>query len=169
VGDKFDKMELYLPEMVLSAEVMKAGIEIVQPYIKEDQSLQKGVVVIGTVQGDIHDLGKNMVSFFLDVSGFKIYDLGLDVTVDAFVEKAEEKQADIIGMSAMLTSTMVYMPDVIEELKIRGLREKYIVMVGGGPVTSQWAQGIGADGYGANFAEAARVAEQLMETREASK
>lgn len=169
VGDKFEKMEVYLPEMLMSAEAMKAGVEIVKPHIKEGSLPQEGVVVIGTVQGDVHDIGKNIVSFYLDVSGFKVYDLGSEVPIYTFVEQAEEKQADIIGISALLTSTMAYMPDVIEELKRRGLREKYIVMVGGGAVTPEWVSEIGADGYGEDFAQAARVAKQLMKARRASK
>lgn len=169
VGDKFEKMEMYLPEMLMSAEAMKAGVEIVKPHIKEGSIPQEGVVVIGTVQGDVHDIGKNIVGFYLDVSGFKVYDLGSEVPIYTFVEQAEEKQADIIGISAMLTSTMAYMPDVIEELKRRGLREKYIVMVGGGAVTPEWVSEIGADGYGEDFAEATRVAKQLMKARRASK
>lgn len=169
VGDKFEKMEMYLPEMLMSAEAMKAGVEVVKPHIKEGAILQEGVVVIGTVQGDVHDIGKNIVAFYLDVSGFKVYDLGKDTPPYVFAEQAEEKGADIIGISALLTSTMAYIPDVIDELKGRGLREKYIVMVGGGAVTPEWASRIGADGYGADFAEAARVAKQLMRTRRASK
>lgn len=169
VGDKFEKMEMYLPEMLMSAEAVKAGVEIVKPHIKAGLLPQEGVVVIGTMQGDVHDIGKNIVGFYLDVSGFKVYDLGSEVPVYTFVEQAEEKQADIIGISALLTSTMAYMPDVIEELKRRGLREKYIVMVGGGAVTPEWVSEIGADGYGEDFAEATRVAKQLMKARRASK
>jgi 5-methyltetrahydrofolate--homocysteine methyltransferase len=169
VGDKFEKMEIYLPEMMASAEAMRAGSEMVKPYLKGSSIQEEGVVVIGTVQGDVHDLGKNIVAFFLEVSGFKVYDLGIDLPVETFMKKAEEKQADIIGISAMLTSTMTYIPDVIEELKRRGLRDKYIVMVGGGPVTPEWASNIGANGTGADFMAAARVAKQLMTARRVGK
>jgi 5-methyltetrahydrofolate--homocysteine methyltransferase len=165
VGDKFEKMETYLPEMLMSAEAMKTGVEVVKPHIKKGSILQEGVVVIGTIQGDVHDIGKIIVAFYLDVSGFKVYDLGRDIPPQVFVEQAEEKGADIIGISALLTSTMVCMPDVIDELKRRGLREKYIVMVGGGGVTPEWASEIGADGSGEDFAEATKVAKQLMKAR----
>ena len=169
VGDKFEKMEMYLPEMLMSAEAMKAGVEIVKPHITGEAIQQEGVMVIGTVQGDVHDIGKNIVAFYLEVSGFKVYNLGSEVPPYKFVEQAEEKGADIIGISALLTSTMAYMPDVIEELKRRGLRDKYIVMVGGGAVTPEWASEIGADGTGADFAEATKVAKQLIKARGASK
>lgn len=169
VGDRFEKMEMYLPEMLFAAEAMKTGIELVKPHIAGGSIKKEGVVVIGTVYGDVHDIGKNIVAFYLDVSGFTVYDLGSEVSIQTFVEKAEEKQADIIGISALLSSTMTYMPDVIEELKIRGIRDKYIVMLGGGAVTSEWAAKIGADGIGVDFAEAARVAKEMMRARRKSK
>lgn len=169
VANKFAKMELYLPEMLVSADAMKAGVEIVKPHIKGESIQQEGIVVIGTIQGDVHDIGKNIVAFYLDVSGFKVYDLGTEVPIYTFVEQAEEKGADIIGISALLTTTMAYIPDIIDELKRRGLRDKYIVMVGGGAVTSEWAFQIGADGSGADFTEAAKVAKELMRARRANK
>ena len=169
VGDKFEKMEMYLPEMLLSAEAMKAGVDIVKPLVKGGSIKQEGVIVIGTVQGDVHDIGKNIVAFYLDMYGFKVYDLGTAGSIYTFVEQAEEKQADIIGISALLSSTMAYMPDVIEELKRRGIRDKYIVLLGGGAVTPEWAAKIGADGSGADFAEAATLAKQLMKARRIAK
>lgn len=169
VGDKFEKMEMYLPEMLISAEAMKAGVEIVKPHIKGESIQQEGVVVIGTIQGDVHDIGKTIVAFYLDVCGFKVYDLGTEVPIYTFVEQAEEKGADIIGISALLSTTMAYIPDVIEELKRREVRDKYIVMVGGGAVTPEWAREIGADGSGEDFAQAARVAKELMKARRAGK
>lgn len=165
VGNKFENGELYLPEMMLSAEVMKAGIELLKPYIEESPTQKEGIFVIGTIQGDVHDIGKNIVGTFLEVSGFEVYDLGCDVPAHTFVDRAEEKQADIIGISGLLTSTMTYMPDVIDELTRRGLRKKYLVMVGGSPLTPEWAHQIGADGYGGDFLEAVKVAKQLMQTR----
>jgi corrinoid protein of di/trimethylamine methyltransferase len=152
VGDKFEQMDIFLPEMLLSAEATKAGIDLVKPHIKAEAAQQEGVVVIGTIQSDVHDIGKNIVAFYLEVSGFKVYNLGKDVPPRTFVDQAEAQGADIIGISALLTSTMAYIPDVIEELKQRGLREKYTVMVGGGAVTPEWAAKIGADGCGADFA-----------------
>ena len=169
VGDRFEKMEMYLPEMLLSAEAMKAGVELVKPHIKSGSLKEEGVVVIGTVQGDVHDIGKNIVAFYLDVCGFKVHDLGTEVSIYDFVEKAEEKGADIIGISALLSSTMTFMPDVIEELKRRGIRDKYIVLLGGGAVTPEWAAKIGDDGSGADFAEAARMARELIKERRTAK
>lgn len=169
VGDKFERLEVYLPEMLMSAEAVKAGVEIVRPHIKAGSIKQEGVVVIGTIQGDVHDIGKNIVAFYLDVCGFEVYDLGSEVSIYTFVDQAEEKQADIIGISALLTTTMAYIPDVIEELKRRGLRDEYMVMVGGGAVTQEWASKIGADGSGADFGEATRVARELMKTKRTNK
>lgn len=169
VGDKFEKLEMYLPEMLMSAEAVKAGVEIIKPHIKGGSIQEEGVVVIGTIQGDVHDIGKTIVAFYLDVGGFKVYDLGTEVPIYTFVEQAEEKGADIIGISALLSTTMAYIPDVIEELKRRGLRDKYIVMVGGGAVTPEWAREIGADGSGEDFAQAARVARELMKTKRTNK
>ena len=169
VGDKFEKLEVYLPEMLLSAEAVKAGVEIIKPHIKGGSIREEGVVVIGTIQGDVHDIGKNIVAFYLDACGFEVHDLGSDVPIYTFVEKAQEKQADIIGISALLTTTMTYIPDVIEELKRRELRDKYLVMVGGGAVTEEWAKKIEADGAGNDFAGAARVARELMKARRANK
>ena len=165
VGEKFEKMEIFLPEMLLSAEATTAGVEIIKPHIKGEFIQQEGVVVIGTIQSDVHDIGKNIVAFYLEVSGFKVYNLGKDVPAHVFVDEAEAKGADIIGISALLTSTMAYIPDVIEELKIRGLRDKYKVMVGGGAVTAEWAAKIGADGMGNNFSEAAKAAKELIKAK----
>jgi 5-methyltetrahydrofolate--homocysteine methyltransferase len=165
VGDKFENMELYLPEMMLSADVMKAGLDFLKPHIKDTPIHREGVFVIGTIQGDVHDIGKNIVSTFLEVSGFEVYDLGCDIPPHVFIERAEEKRADIIGISALLTSTMTYIPDVIEELKSRELRDKYVVMVGGAPLSPDWARDIGADGYGKDFLESVNVAKQLMQVR----
>jgi len=162
VGEKFENMEIFLPEMLLAAEATTTGIELVKPHIKGGAAQQEGVVAIGTIQSDVHDIGKNIVAFYLDVSGFKIHNLGRDVSPQTFVDEAEANGADIIAISALLTSTMTYIPDVIEELKMRGLRDKYKVMVGGGAVTAEWAAKIGADGCGASFAEAARVAKELI-------
>ncbi len=169
VGDKFEKLEIFLPEMLMSAEAAKAGIEIVKPHIKGESIQQEGVVVIGTIQGDVHDIGKTIVAFYLDVCGFKVYDLGTEVPIYTFVEQAEAKEADIIGISALLSTTMAYMPDIIDELKRREVRDKYSIMVGGGAVTPEWAREIGADGYGEDFAQAARVARELMKAKRANK
>ena len=168
VGQKFEKGEMFLPEMIKSADTMTQGVQILQPFIKAKKkgSIKKfGTIVIGTVQHDLHDIGKNIVSTFLDVSGFEVYDLGFDVSAEKFVEIAEQKKADIIGISALLTTTMNSMANVIEELKQRGLRDKYAVMVGGGPVTKNFAKKLKADGYGKDFVEAVQVAKKLVKSR----
>lgn len=165
VGDKFENMELYLPDLMSAADAMIHGVEIVKPYLKDEPKLDEGTVVLATIQGDIHNIGKNIVGFYLGVSGFKVHDIGTDITPITIVDEAEGKMADIIGVSALMTSTMTYVPDVIDELKRRGIRDKYIVMVGGAAVTPEWVKEIGADGYGDDFAMAEKVAKKLMRAR----
>lgn len=164
VGEQYGKGEMFLPDLVLAGEAMKAAIAILEPEITrrggERQTL--GTVVIGTVEGDIHDIGKTLVATMLSVGGFRVYDLGVDVPVKTFVEKAREVNADIVGMSALLTTTMVRQRDVIEALEDAGLRPKVKVMVGGAPVTRTWAQEIGADGYSEDAIGAVAVAKQLV-------
>ena len=163
VGEGFEKMEIFLPEMIQSADAMTQGIEILkESLVGEDQVEEIGRVVIGTVNGDIHDIGKNIVSTFLSISGFTVYDLGLSVSVEKFLDKAEEKNADIICLSALLTTTMPAMKDFFKEMEYRGIRDKYKILVGGGPVTKEWADTIGADGYGEDFVEAVRVCKELV-------
>ncbi len=164
VGDRFSRLEIFLPEVLLAADAMKAALEILEPLIvkEEREKLTLGKVVIGTVQGDIHDIGKNIVAMLLKANGFEVYDLGRDVPIDEFINKAEEVGADIIAISTLLSTSMPYMEDVIRLLKDRGLREKYKVMVGGGPVTREFAEEIGADGYGDNAEEAVEVAKKLL-------
>ncbi len=164
VGDRFARLEIFLPEVLLAADAMKAALDILEPLIvkEEREKLTLGKVVIGTVQGDIHDIGKNIVAMLMKANGFEVYDLGRDVPIDEFINKAEEVGADIIAISTLLSTSMPYMEDVIRLLKDRGLREKYKVMVGGGPVTREFAEEIGADGYGDNAEEAVEVAKRLI-------
>lgn len=162
VGEKFETLELYLPDMMLSAEAMQDAVALLQPYFdKLPDEKQEKRIIMGTVQGDMHDIGKNIVSVFLDISGFKVHDIGINVPSSDFVVQAEEKQASIIGISALMTTTMVYIKDIIDELSNRNLRDKYKVMIGGGSITPEFAKAIGADGYGENFLEAVKVARQL--------
>ncbi len=169
VGQKFEQMEIFLPEMVRSADAMMVGIVVLRPSFvaTKDQSLVKkeGTIVIGTVHHDLHDIGKNIVSTFLEISGFEVYDLGLDIPAEDFVDKAEEKGADIIALSALLSTTIPYMKDVIAELNRRGLRSKYLVIVGGGIITQEFADEIGADGYGKDFTAAVQISKELVELR----
>lgn len=164
VGDRFSRDEVYLPHLLMAAEAMKAGIEVLQRGIPiEDlEKMKRGRIVIGTVEGDIHDLGKNIVAAMLTASGFEVIDLGKDVNAFVFVAKAREVNADIIALSALMTTTMPYQRHVIEELKYRGVRDKFFVIVGGGPVTTEWAEKIGADGFAANASEAVEAVKRLM-------
>ena len=150
VGDKFEKLELFLPDMIQAAEAMSRAIAILEEKLsfKEYSEKDKGVVVIGTVEGDIHDIGKNIVIALLKANGFKVYDLGKDVPSIKFIEKAEEVNADVIAISALLSSTMIKQEEIIKMLKDMNLRDKYMVIVGGAPVTEEWARKIGADAYG---------------------
>ena len=166
VGEKFSTLEYCLPEVMLAADAMNAAVEVLKPHLKKaHESDSEGIIVIGVMQGDIHDLGKNIVKIMLEAAGFTIHDLGNDVPVRTFVEKAEEVGADIIAASAILTTTMTYMPDIASILKELGLRDKYMFMVGGAPVIADWATEIGADGYGEDAVEAVAVAKRLMQEK----
>ena len=163
VGRRFEKLEVYLPEMIISADAMTAGVEIFRQHLlARGGETPKKTVLLGTIQGDVHDIGKNIVKIMLESNGFKVYDLGRDVPVFDFIEKVKELSPDIIGVSALMTTTMVYMPKLIEALKEEKLREKVKVMVGGAPVLPEWAKKIGADGYGESAMEAVRVAKRLL-------
>lgn len=166
VGEKFASMEIFLPQVILAADAMNAALEVLKPHLMQggDRGVS-GVVVLGTMQGDIHDLGKDIVKTMLQAAGFTVHDLGRDVPLRQFIEKAEETDADIIGASAILTTTMTYMPDLVALLDEMGIRDKFKVMVGGAPITRAYAKKIGADGYGENAEEAVRVAEGLMKMK----
>ena len=163
IGRRFEKLEIYLPQMILSADAMTAGVEIFRRHIlSKEGEITKKTVLLGTIQGDVHDIGKNIVKIMLESNGFKVYDLGRDVPVLQFIEKVKEHNPDIVGVSALMTTTMVYMPKLIEGLKENGLREKVKMMVGGAPVLPEWAKEIGADGYGKSAMEAVNVAKRLV-------
>lgn len=168
VGQRFETGEYFLPQLMLTGRALKASMAILEPALKQvyaDQpELQQhgGVVVIATVHRDIHDIGKNMVSSMLTASGFEVHDMGVDVPIKSIIEKAEEVGASLIACSALLTTSMPLMRDLIELLKAMGLREKYKVMVGGAPVTPEFAEQIGADGTAANAVQAARLAKTLI-------
>jgi corrinoid protein of di/trimethylamine methyltransferase len=164
VGDRFERGELWLPHLMLGAEAMEAAVKILEEHIprEELEITSRGTVVIGTVEGDIHDLGLRIVASMLRANGFKVYDLGCNTRSLDFIEKAKEVDADIIAASSLMTTTMPFMKDLIESLEAAGLRDRFKVMVGGGPVTEEWARQIGADGYGRDAAEAVRVAKELV-------
>lgn len=162
IGGKFKRNEVFVPEVLVAARAMNAGIAILEPKLVEIGNKPIGKAVLGTVKGDLHDIGKNLVVMMMKGAGLEIYDLGVDVEPDTFIEKAEEVGADIIGMSALLTTTMPNMKNVIDRLNEKGLRDKYIVMVGGAPVNQSFADEIGADYYTPDAATAAEVAKKAV-------
>lgn len=167
VGDKFGAGEVFLPELMVAVEAMKQALEILKPaIIKDGKSARRtlGKVMIGTVEGDIHDIGKSIVSAMLTVAGFEVIDLGMDVPVRKFISKMKEVEPDIIGMSALMTTTMLKMEDVVKTLKEEGLRQKVKVIIGGAPTSIEWARKIGADGHGGDAMDAVRVVETLLQT-----
>lgn len=166
VGEKFKNNQVFVPEVLVTARAMSAGISILEPKLVEVGNEPVGKAVIGTVKGDLHDIGKNLVIMMLKGAGFEIYDIGVDVDATAFADKAEEVGADIIGMSALLTTTMPNMQEVMDVLQERGIRNKYIVMIGGAPVNESFAEQIGADYYTPDAASCAEVAKQAMQKKE---
>jgi corrinoid protein of di/trimethylamine methyltransferase len=170
VGDLFSRMEYFLPDLMRSAQAVNEAMNVLRPHLlQHGDGGSKGTVVLGTIQGDLHDVGKNIVKIMLQASGFEVHDLGVDVSVRHLVEKAEEVNADIIAASAILTTTMAYMPDINNLLKDMGLRDKFQIMLGGGPVTSDWAKEVGADGYGESATEAVEVAKRLVQEKRGEK
>jgi trimethylamine corrinoid protein len=164
VGELWEKGEYFLPELISSAECMKAAMDILQPEMAKAsiKSRSLGKVVIGTVEGDIHDIGKNLVASMLQANGFEVFDLGADVKLERFIEKAEAEKADIICLSALLTTTMINQKRFIEMLRQKNLYGKYKVLVGGAPATRKWADDIGAQGFAENAALAVKAAKAAM-------
>ncbi len=165
IGKKFHNFEIFLPEVILAADAMKAGIAVLRPHMSAETIAKsvKGKVVIGTVYGDIHDIGKNLVAVMLEAGGFEVYDLGSDVASVKFVEKAKEVKADIIAMSSLMVTSMYYQKEVLDFLRDAGTRDNYWALVGGGPITPEWTSQIGADGYGKFSDDAVAIANLLME------
>ncbi len=161
VGDLFDRGQLFLPELILTAEAMKAGTAICMAKIPKSEVRASKKVIIGTVEGDMHDIGKAIVASFLLANGFEVYDLGRDVPASKFVEKAIELKADVVGMSALLTTTLGGQKKVMEALKEAGLLDKVKTIVGGAPTNQVWADKIGADAYGENAVDAVKKIKQL--------
>ena len=170
VGEKFSCGDMFLPELVGAGEAMKSAIAILEPEMSLRGMKREiaGRVVIGTIQGDIHDIGKTLVGTMLSAGGFEVYDLGIDVPIQKFIDKAREVDADIIGVSALLTTTMVRQKDVIKAIQDAGMSSHLKVMVGGAPVTRSWVEEIGADGYSEDAIGAVAVARQLMSEKTAS-
>lgn len=162
IGAKFKKNEVFVPEVLVAARAMNAGVAILEPKLIEMGNEPIGKAVVGTVKGDLHDIGKNLVVMMLKGAGLEVCDLGVDVEPEMFISKAEEIGADIIGMSALLTTTMPNMKDIVDALNEQGLRDKYLIMVGGAPVNEGFAKEIGADYYTADAASAAEVARNAI-------
>lgn len=161
-GKLFEEEEYFIPELLMCSDAMYAGLDVLKPHLKKDDEGQKHKVVIGVVQGDTHDIGKNLVKIMLETSGFEVVDLGRDIPPIQFVEKAKEVDAKIIAISTLMTTTMDGMAEVINILNQQNIRENYKVMVGGGPISQGFADKIGADGYSVNAAEAVRLARKLV-------
>ncbi len=162
VGRRFDTGEYFLPHLVLAGDAMVAATEVLEAALPSEQVQTKKVAVIGTVEGDLHTVGKNIVAMMFRAGGFEIHDLGCNVKSSAFIAKAREVNADVIALSSLLTTTMPYMREVIDDLKVANLRDRFKVVVGGGPVTSAFAEQIGADGFGRDAVEGLRVARALV-------
>jgi len=162
VGKKYEAGEIYVPEMLMSAKAMKAALAILRPILAETGVEAKGKVVIGTVEGDLHDIGQNLVSIMLEGAGYEVHNLGIDNTKDAFVEAVKETEPDVVAMSALLTTTMIQMPEVIEAVKAAGLRDGVKIIIGGAPVTQEYADQIGADGYAKDAAAAVTLVRGLL-------
>lgn len=164
VGRKYEEGEYFLAELIMAGETMKEGMKILEPHLKAGDMPKLGRVVIGTVEGDLHDIGKNIVVTLLSASGFEVIDLGVDVTADKFVEAVKQYKPDIVGMSALLTTTMVNMKKVIEALKEAGLRDSVKIIVGGAPLTEEFAKEIGADGYAPDAVLGVEVCKKWVST-----
>jgi len=164
VGRQFECGDMYLPEMMQAADAMNAGVAILKPHIESQQNglIDSGKVLLATIQGDMHDIGKNIVKILISTAGFEVIDLGRNVMVSDIAERAEEEVVDVLGVSALMTTTMGYMPEVVEELEELGIRDRIIYLVGGAPVTEEWAREIGSDGYASDAAEAVRVVKELV-------
>jgi len=165
VGDRYERGEYFIPDLVMAAEAMKAAMAVFEPALmaRQEQRRVLGTVVIGTVEGDIHEIGKSLVATMLSAAGFQVHDLGVDVPACDFVKQVQETGANVVGLSALLTTTMRNQGMVIEALKEAGLREQVKVVIGGAPSNPEWAQTIGADAYAENANEAVAVVTQLLE------
>ena len=161
VGKRFECNEYFVPELLIAARAMKTSLQLLTPKLAEAGAKAAGRVVIGTVQGDLHDIGKNLVASMLEGGGFEVVDLGVDVPAQKFVESAQQKDGSIVALSALLTTTMTQMKNVIQALEAAGLRDKTKVIIGGAPITQQYADEIGADGYSDNASAAVNLARRL--------
>lgn len=162
IGKRFKDCEIFLPEVLVAARAMKAGMEILKPLLATESDAMIGKVVLGTIKGDLHDIGKNLVGFMLEGAGFEVIDLGVDVAPDQFIQACQDNNAGIIGLSALLTTTMIGMKDVIDKCQELNLRETVKVVVGGAPLTQDFAQEIGADGFAQDAPGAVELCKELL-------
>ena len=165
VGARFERGDFFVPEMLIAARAMQGALDILRPLLAETGAKPIGTFVMGMVKGDVHDIGKNLVNIMLEGAGFTVFDLGVNVAPEKFVEQIQEHEPDIVGFSAFLTTTMPMFKANINAIEKAGLREKVIVMVGGAPVTKEYADAVGADGYAADASTAVRLAKELIEHR----
>ena len=163
VGQLFDEGEYYLPEMMIAAKIMQNSVAILTPKLKENSQRKfLGTVVMATIEGDLHSIGKDIVGIMLRANGFDVYDIGADVKVDTIIEEAEKRNANVIGVSALLTTTMQGQKTIVEKLKEKNIRDKYKVIIGGAPVTQKWTEECGADGYAGSAIEAVTLVKELL-------
>jgi methylmalonyl-CoA mutase cobalamin-binding domain/chain len=165
VGARFERGDYFVPEMLIAARAMQGALDILRPLLAETGAKPIGTYVMGTVKGDVHDIGKNLVNIMLEGAGFTVYDLGVNVAPEVFVQQIQEHQPDVVGFSAFLTTTMPMFKANINALQKAGIRDDVIVMVGGAPVTQEYADAVGADGYAADASTAVRLAKELIEKR----
>jgi corrinoid protein of di/trimethylamine methyltransferase len=168
VGERFESGEAYLPDLLMAAEAFKAAMGILEPEIEAQKKdiAKKGTVLVGTVKGDLHNIGKNIVATVLETNGFDVVDIGVDRSALDFIEEAAKARADVLALSSLMTTTMPSQREVIETLEEMNLRDRYYVIVGGGPVTQEWADDIGADGYGDSAVDAVSIVKQLLDQKE---
>lgn len=162
LGELFKSGEAYLPEVLVSTRAMRSGVEQLKPLLTDASGLRRGIVIIGTVEGDMHDIGKNLVKLMLESNGFEVHDLGVDVTVDTFVRAVQDINPDIVGISALLTTTMICIPRIAQAIKEVGLRDSVKIMIGGAPITRAFAEEIGVEGYADDCATAVDEAVKLI-------
>ena len=167
VGAKFEREEFFLPELLMAVDTFNLAMEIINPAIeaKKQKVSKKGTVLLATVKGDLHNIGKNIVSAVLEINGFEVVDIGIDQSTINIIEEAEKNKADIIGLSSVMTTTMPNQKELIDVLEEMKIRDKYFVLVGGGPVTQKWADEIGADGYGDTAVDAVNISKELLNGR----
>ena len=162
VGKRFADGDIYVPEMLVSAKTMKQGLDIIKPLLTSGEAEHRGTIVMGTVKGDLHDIGKNLVIMMMEGAGFRIVDMGVDVKIEDIIDTVKKEEADVLGLSALLTTTMPEMQKVIEALEEAGLRNQLKIIVGGAPIDQSFADKIGADGFGADAVEAVQLAREIV-------